>query len=131
MIIFSNRQFIYVKHYINDQKIVRIPRAPANPNLPAELYTSQRTVAKPKIVVFREQHKGRMPNFVLITAWFNEIRRDKISWSSKEQRYDYSKVYSKDLGNVFIFGINTTMLTKQDEFIRCEFLHHPAMATEA
>lgn len=51
-----------------------------------------------------------MPNFFLVTAWFNEVRKDRIQWSAKAQKYEHGKIYSKDLGNVFIFGINTSIL---------------------
>ena len=122
LIIFSNKQAIYVKHYTRDQKILRISRPAACPYLPSMLYSS--SMSKPKIELQKVELKGKMPNYVISVAWYNEIRKESITWKSKEQKYFCSNIYSKNLGNVFIFGINTTMLKEQDQIIRCEFSHN-------
>lgn len=78
-------------------------------------------MTKPKIELQKVELKGKMPNYVIFVAWYNEVRKESINWKSKEQKYFWSNIYSKDLGNVFVFGINTTLLKEQDQIIRCEF----------
>ena len=43
-------------------------------------------------------------------TWFNEVRKFRFFYNSKIKKYTYEKIYGKDLGDVYIIGINTTLL---------------------
>ena len=94
-----------------------------NPRLPQSLYKSN--LITPKIEMKLDKTKGtvQLPTVDMYFTWFNEVRKFRFFYNSKIKKYTYEKIYGKDLGDVYIIGINTSLLKDQNKFIRCEFLH--------
>ena len=61
------------------------------------------------------------PNVLMYIAWFNVVKKVKLEYDEKLRKFTGTTVYSKDLGDVFICGLNTSMMA--DTFITCQFLH--------
>lgn len=61
------------------------------------------------------------PNVLMYIAWFNVVKKVKLEYDEKQRKFTGTTVYSKDLGDVFICGLNTSMMA--DTFITCQFLH--------
>ena len=65
------------------------------------------------------------PNVLMYIAWFNVVKKVRLEYDEKTRKFTGTTVYSKDIGNVFLCGLNTSMMA--DHFVTCEFLHEPAL----
>ena len=125
LLLWSNRQFIYIKNYTLEQAIVQIERPACNPDLSQNLYKNYQ-FATPNIELRIDNVSNRKgsiakPTYELYIGWFDTIRKFRLFYSNQKKKYDQEQIYKKDLGSVYVFGINTTLLKDENKFFRCEF----------
>ena len=108
MVVFATSKAIRVVHYRRGKQRVTIVKAPlVNEILPDHLYQSNQ--AKPIIFLMedKEEFNGlSYPNVFMYVAWFNQLLKYKIYYIKKEDKFGAKSVFSKDLGNCYICGLN-------------------------
>lgn len=105
--------------------MIRVPET--NPNLPSHIYVSN--LAKPKIQMRVDtENRNRItdPNVEMYIAWFNEIKKVKLEYKPRIDKFDAVTQFTKDVGNKFVVGLNIKML--KDKYVWCEFAHEPENA---
>lgn len=88
LLIWSNRQHVYIKNYTREEAIVQIARPDSNPLLPYYLYKPNMTPPTFSIKIDRSK-KGTLdkPVYFLVCAWFNSVRRFRIAYDNKKMKY--------------------------------------------
>ena len=116
-------------HYTREQKICAITIPPPNPNIPEQMYVSNKVIPKIQLVINNERSSSiKDPNVDMYCAWFNEIKKVKLEYNEEKKKFGSEIVYTIDIGNSFLVGFNFTML-KNKKYFTCEFDHEPVRKT--
>ena len=130
LVLWSTPKQIRVIHFKRGrQKICRIPVPEAKETLPSHLYVSNQMMPKVQLKIDTANRSSIAdPNVLMYIAWFNVVKKVRLEYDEKTRKFTGTTVYSKDLGDVFLCGLNTSMMV--DHFVTCAFLHEPAPAAQ-
>jgi len=124
LLIWSNRMHIYIKNHTRDQAVAQISRPDANCNLPQYLYQPKMSPPKFQLRLDRTK-KGTFDNpvYTILYCWFNEIKRYRVAFDDERKKYFAKSTLHFDLGDTYLFGVNSTLLKDVGKLIRCEFVY--------
>lgn len=96
----------------------------SNPNIPQDMYVSNLTMPKIQMRIDQES-RSRIadPNVELYIAWFNEIKKIKLEYKARTDKFEATTQFTRLLGNNFYIGFNINLV--KDRFVCCEFSHDP------
>ena len=129
LVIWSTPKKIRVIHYKrNKQKICMIPVPEANPEIPSyippHMYVSNLTMPKLALKINHEKaSRIADPNVELYIGWLNNIKKVNIEYKDRNDKFDATTQFTKDLGSVFFAGLNIGLV--EQKYTTLEFSYEP------
>ena len=61
-------------------------------------------------LVSKRKGTTQLPTVDVYYSWFGEVRKYCAQYKTLEKKYVIQRLLTKDLGNVFVVGINTNLI---------------------